>query len=337
MRTKTVTLNDIAQALGVSSNAVSLALRGKDGVSDALRERVLSKARELGYGGASRAQTCVLALIPHRFSGAENALYHSSFYHHVCFQMEACAAARGCQLIISSVPLADEQAAHVPPLLGAVPCSGIITVGNLSRDYCRMIQAQGLPYVMADQYYDDVPASCVVTANVSGAYMLTSHLIARGHRDIQFFGMARRTSSLQDRWTGYARAMREHGLEPLDNLLLHARSVDTDDSELLPQALDALERMPSAFVCGHDTTAQTLINALQARGLRCPDDVSVVGFDNIQTPGILALDLTTYNTPKSAIAETAVELVLEGARHTRRVELYGDVVYRGSVRDISAH
>ena len=45
-------------------------------------------ARELGYGGASRAQTCVLALIPHRFSGAENALYHSSFYHHVCFQME---------------------------------------------------------------------------------------------------------------------------------------------------------------------------------------------------------------------------------------------------------
>jgi len=336
MRTKSVTLADIARELGVSSNAVSLALRGKEGVSDALRGRIVEKAREMNYAGGSQAQPCILALIPYRFSGAENALYHSTFYHHVCFQMEAYAASVGCQLIISSVQPADEEALRVPPLLSTVPCTGIITVGNLSREYCRMIQAQGLPYVMADQYYDDVPASCVVTANTAGAYMLTEHLIERGHTAIQFFGMAFRTSSLEDRWIGYKRAMHRHGLRPLDNLLIHAGSVDTDDSVLIPQALDALDSLPTAFVCGHDTTAQTLINALATRGLRCPGDFSVTGFDNIQTPDMLGLNLTTYNTPKSAIAETAVNLVLEGdARHARRIQLYGDVVYRDSVRDMA--
>ncbi len=335
MKTKAVTLADIARELGVSSNAVSLALRGKEGVSEALRERIVKKAREMNYSAPEASRSCILALIPHRFSGADDAMYHSSFYHHVCFRMEAYAASRDCQLIISSVSPADEETLRVPPLLSTVPCTGIITVGNLSSGYCRMIRSQGLPYVMADQYYDDVPASSVVTANTSGAYLLTNHLIERGHTNIQFFGMARRTSSLEDRWIGYKRAMLRHGLRPLDNRLLHAQSVDTDDSVLIPQALDELDSLPTAFVCGHDNTAHTLIRALAARGLRCPEDFSVVGFDDIQTPDVQALSLTTYSTPKKAIAETAVRLVLEGAsEETMRIQLYGDVVYRNSVKDL---
>ena len=335
MRTKSVTLADIARELGVSSNAISLALRGKEGVSEALRERIMAKAREMNYVAQTPAQGCILALIPYRFTGAENALYRSTFYHHVCFQMEAYAASQGCQLIISSVQPADEAALRVPQLLSTVPFTGIITVGNLSREYCRMILSQGLPYVMADQYYDDVPACSVVTANTSGAYLLTSHLIEKGHKSIQFFGMAFRTSSLEDRWIGYKRAMFRHGLRPQDNLLLHSSSIDTDDSVLIPQALDELDEMPTAFVCGHDNAAHTLIRALAARGLSCPGDFSVVGFDNIQTSDIQSLSLTTYSTPKNAIAEKAVDLVLEGrARAPQRIQLYGSVIYRSSVRDI---
>lgn len=335
MKTKSVTLAEIAKKLGISSNAVSLALRGKEGVSDSLRERIITTAREMNYPGVTQPQKCILALIPYRFSGAEFASYHSSFYYNVCFQMEAYAASVGCQLIISSVSPADEAAARIPPLLSAVPFVGIITVGNLSRDYCRMIYAQGLPYVMADQYYDDVPADSVVTANASGGYLLTKHLIENGHTRIQFFGMVHRTSSLEDRWIGYSRAMQNYGLKPLDNLLLHAPGGDADDSELIPQALDALDEMPTAFVCGHDNTACTLVNALKVRGQNCPDDFSVVGFDDIQVPDIQALNLTTYSTPKKAIAETAVQLLLDkSCAQPRRIQLYGDVVYRRSVKDI---
>ncbi|MBQ8952962.1 MAG: LacI family DNA-binding transcriptional regulator [Clostridia bacterium] len=331
MKNKSVTLSDIAKELGVSANAVSLALRGKDGVSDALRERIVKKAREMNYVGMNQLQGCILALIPQRIEPAHG----SGFYTQLCFQMEAYAASLGYQLIISSVQPADEEALRVPPLLNTIPCAGIITVGNMTREYCKMIQRLGLPYVMADQYYDDVPASSVVTANTSGSYLLTSHLIEKGHTKIQFFGMAFRTSSLEDRWIGYKRAMLQHGLQPLDNQLLRPAGPMSNEGVLLPQALDALPELPTAFVCGHDATARTVIEILHGRGLRCPDDVSVVGFDDIQSPDLLALQLTTYNTPKKAIAETAVDLVLESdARCPQRIQLYGDVVYRGSVKDI---
>ena len=143
LKNKSVTLSDIAKELGVNTNAVSLALRGREGVSDALRERIVQKAREMNYTGLNQAQGCILALIPQRMVAIDKV----NFYHLVCFQMELYAASLGYQLIISSVQRADEEALRVPPLLNTIPCAGIITVGNMSREYCKMIERLGLPYV----------------------------------------------------------------------------------------------------------------------------------------------------------------------------------------------
>lgn len=128
VKEKTVTLADIARELGVSKNAVSLALRGKDGVSDAMRERIIAKAREMQYHGLNKTQGVILALIPQRLASSE-----SMFYHQLCFDMEAHASALGYQLIISSVSAIDESLCRPPVLLDTVNCMGIITVGNLSR------------------------------------------------------------------------------------------------------------------------------------------------------------------------------------------------------------
>lgn len=328
MKLKNVTMADIAAELGISKNAVSLALRGKDGVSSELRERVRLKAQEMNYQGVSKMQGCILALIPQRFTGGD-----STFYQRLCFDMESYAASLGYQLIISSVSREDEAMCRPPALLGSVSCTGIITVGNLSIDYCRMIYSLGLRYVMADQFYDAVPVSSVITANSSGGYLLTRYLIEKGHCAIQFFGAVRRTSSLDERWIGYKRAMRDHGLTIPSNPLVEKQDKDPESRELIRQALDALPEMPTAFVCGHDMTAADLIHELEQRGLRCPEDVSVVGFDNIQTLEVQALSLTTYFTPHAAIARTAIDLLhSDGA--PRRIQLFGEVIERSSVRDI---
>ena len=215
MKLKNVTLADIAVELGISKNAVSLALRGKQGVSDDLRERIVRKAQELRYLGSPKSQGCILALIPQRFARAAG-----TFYQRLCFDMEDYASSLGYQLIISSVSQEDEELCRPPAVLANVVCVGIITVGNLSIDYCRMIYSIGLRYVMADQFYDAVPVSSVVTANSSGGYMMTKKLIDNGHRSIQFFGAAQRTSSLEERWIGYKRAMRDHDLPILSNLFV---------------------------------------------------------------------------------------------------------------------
>lgn len=332
MRAKNVTMADIAQALGISKNAVSLALRGKDGVSEELRERVVTKAQEMRYHGLGKVQGCILALIPQRLASSE-----SLFYHRLCFDMEAYASSLGYQIIISSVPEIEESLLRPPALLSSVPCMAVVTVGNLSRDYCVMIRKQGLRFVMIDQVYDDVPVDSVTTANSSGSYLMTKHLIDNGHRAIQFLGSSFRTSSLAGRWIGYKRAMNDAGLPILDNSLIQARDITWEDESAVSMALEAMPELPTAFVCGHDITAKYLIDILARRGMHCPEDFSVVGFDNIQSYDVAALNLTTYITPKTAIAHAAIDLLQDtNNQYPRRVEIFGEPVYRASVRDIRA-
>lgn len=326
MKLKAVTLADIAGELGISKNAVSLALRGKDGVSEELRERVRMKAQEMKYLGVNKVQGCILALIPQRIARAAG-----TFYQRLCFDMEAYAAGYGYQLIISSVSSEDELLCRPPALLSSVACMGIITVGNLSLGYCRMIHSLGIRYVMADQFYDGIPVSSVATANSSASYMLTKLLIDSGHKSIQFFGSSQRTSSLEERWIGYKRAMRDHNLPILSNRLVEGSAIESQ--KLIAQTLKELSEFPTAFVCCHDVIAQDLIETLSRRGLHCPNDFSVVGFDDVQTHEVQSLNLTTYRTPYSAIAKTAIEL-LHTSDAPQRIQLFGEVVERGSIRNI---
>ncbi|HML46926.1 MAG TPA: LacI family DNA-binding transcriptional regulator [Clostridia bacterium] len=334
MASKRVTMADIARELGISKNAVSLALRKKPGIGDALRQRVLDTAAKMRYEDARQAKIrgCILALIPQGLTIGES----NTFYQQVCFHMESYAKEQGFQLIISSVSEAEEEAARPPALLGGIDCMGLMTVSNLSRPYCKMISGLGLRYVMVDQYYDTLVANCVTTANASGAYQLTEHLIENGHRKIQYFGMRFRTASLNDRWVGYSCAMSDHGLPELRNPYTWRQdTAKVDELAAIREAIDALDEMPTAFVCGHDRTARSVMEVLAQRGIRCPEDVSVVGFDNIQTPDVLALNLTTYQTPKVNIARSSIDLMLDTEnRLPRRILIFGEMIHRDSVRDI---
>lgn len=334
MKGKSVTMADIAHELGISKNAVSLALRGKDGVGAELRDRVVATAKALGYTTAEKPEGCILALIPQRLSMLE----HSHFYYFLCYEMEHYAASLGHPLVISSVSEADEARCQPPISLNSMPLVGVITVGNLSKDYCRMIQRMNLRYVMADQYYDDLAVDSVTTANTSGMYLMTEHLIQKGHTNIQYFGTRFRTASLEDRWVGYKRAMTRHDLPILHNSFIDIKGEDFDEYTMVQRAireLDAKGELPTAFVCGHDQTAASVIRAMKQLGKTCPEDFSVVGFDNIPDSSIQDLSLTSYSTPKADIAHAALDLLLSPTSIApRRVQLFGQVVYRGSVRDI---
>ena len=332
MRKKAVTLSDIARETGVSVNAVSLALRGKSGVSEEVRRHITHVADKMGYALRGAGAGNILALIPQRFFSMD--VNSVSFYPGLYFEMQRYADEKGCKLILSSISPEDEKALRVPSLLGSVSISGIVSVGNMSEDYCRMLKGLGLPFVIADQYYDSLKTSCVCTANASAAYELTSHLIDLGHTDIHFIESPFRTSSARDRWVGYVRAMVSHGLQPLENRLTMAGNMEHVGDDLIAQALDELNPLPTAFVCGHDAMAKAVIFHLAKRGLRCPEDFSVTGFDNIQSPEIQPLRLTTCDTPKKAIARTAIDLLLSDATPARIIQLYGEIIIRNSVRSI---
>lgn len=334
MKNKPVTMADIAKELGISKNAVSLALRGKDGVSRDLRDRIMATAQAMGYVTTEKLEGCILALIPQRLALVER----SMFYYLLCYEMEHYAASLGHPLVISSVSEADEARCQPPISLGSMPCVGVITVGNLSKDYCRMIQSMNLRYVMADQYYDDLAVDSVTTANTSGMYLMTEHLIQNGHTNIQYFGTRFRTASLEDRWVGYKRALTRHDLLIRHNSFIDIKGEDFDEYTMVLRAIEELQakgELPTAFVCGHDQTAASVIRAMNQLGKTCPKDFSIVGFDDIPNTSIQELSLTSYSTPKADIAHAALDLLLSPSNNgPRRVQLFGHVVYRGSVRDI---
>ncbi len=334
MKRKKVTMGDIAEALGVSKNAVSLALAGKEGISDTLRRQIMQKADELHYEREEKSQGTLIALIPRRIAPAAGAGF---FYQGLCFEMEAYARKLGYLLIISSVSEEEENSLQLHPILRQIPCMAVLTIGNFSRAYCRMIQETGLRYAMVDQYYDGVAVDSVNTANSSAGYVMTEHLIRMGHQKIQFFGSALRTSSLADRWNGYKRAMRDYGLPILHNPFIDSTDLDANhEYELVKNALDTMPELPTAFVCGHDVTAKNIIDILALRGLHCPEDFSLVGFDNIQDPSIDPLYLTSYRTPKEKIAVAAVDMVLDDRMiHPQRTQFFGEVVFRNSVRALN--
>lgn len=325
---------DIAAVLGVSKNAVSLALRGKEGVSEELRQRVLETAQAMQYTGHMQpaGKGCILALIPRYLSTMES----STFYMQVCFHMEAYARSKGYQLIISSVPEGEEEALTPPPLLESISCCGVMTIGNLSLAYCRMISRLGLPFLMVDQSYDELICNSVTSTNATGAYLLTRHLIENGHVSIEYLGKRHTTASLNERWEGYCRAMNECGLPIRRNLYVQSRMIgQIGDGELMRAAFEAMTSLPTALVCGHDNTALDAIRVLGRMGIRYPEDISAVGFDDIQQPEVLALRLTTYQTHKADIASSAIDLFIEAAdKPSRRVLVFGDIIYRDSVRDI---
>ncbi len=330
---KNVTLADIARELGVSSNAVSLAIRGKEGVSESLRKQALQKAEEMGYFRSDKIAGNIVALIPQRIDTHGGG---GGFYQQLCFCMDSFARSLGYLLLTCSVSEYEEENRILHPILNNVSYKGIITIGNLSREYCRRLSELETRFVMTDQYYDDVITDSINTANSSGGYLLTKYLIERGHKKIQYFGQVRKNFSLADRWNGYKRAMRDYGLPILHNRFIDADERDsTHEVEFVRQAIESLEEMPTAFVCGHDYTAKNIRDVLCTKGLTCPEDYSLVGFDNIQDAAIASLDITTYRTPLEQIAETAVRMILDTELiHPHREQIFGEMIIRNSVKDI---
>ncbi len=332
--TKKVTMEDIAGRLNISKNAVSLALRNKPGISDKMRENVLKVANELNYGKIPAVPSVlnILALVPGRLSVRTA----NSFYAQVCFHMESYAKSLGYNLVIASVDPEEEAVCLPPSILKSIDFMGIIAIGNLSYNYITMLAKLGLRILLADQYYPSLPINSVTSANASGGYILTRHLIENGHKAIEYFGQKLFTSSLYDRWIGYSRAMTEAGLVVRENGYHYTRSNHgEEDRRHIESALGKLDEMPTAVFCGNDHIAGELISVLEQKGLSVPDDISVVGFDDLEIPAVIIHQLTTYHTKKAALACTAVDSIIHYQPDPpKNISIYGEPVFRKSVKNI---
>ena len=289
---KKVKLEDIAARVGVSIVTVSNALKGKKGVSDELREKISRPAEQMGYRSLSREKKNRNSYIIGVAVAEKYVKEFPSFYMDI-YQRIAGEAVKKGHLTVLEVVTPEKESLEKPfePFLEK-KTAGLILIGELRKEYIQAIRKNyDIPVVCVDYYdiYEDI--DYIVTDGFGGMTQMTELLLEQGYRDLMFVGTPSATKNITDRYLGYCKALEKAGIEEAQNHVIPDRDFVNGDYRI---EIELPEKMPEAFVCNCDKTAGILIEKLAQRGIRVPEDVSVVGFDDYKAQLSGDMKLTTY-------------------------------------------
>ncbi|MGN1417338.1 MAG: LacI family DNA-binding transcriptional regulator [Oscillospiraceae bacterium] len=334
---KEVRMKDIADRLGISIVAVSKALSGKEGVSEELRSKVRRTADEIGYNyhavkvtaGRKNERTGNIGVL-----ASERFIDEDSFYLKYYKHISAFLQQRDYYAFFHTLTVSDEENLILPKLLTADRVDGVIFLGPFSKEYTALLTDSGIPVVFLDFYDDRSDIDCIICDGFYASFDMTNYLIRNGHRKIAFVGTVGATSSIEDRFLGYAKSLIEHGIHISRNYILDDR---TEEGMLMDIELPV--DMPTAFVCNCDQTANRLIKQLKALGYRIPDDISVTGFDNSVYSSVSEPKITTIEVNTEMMSARAVDVLLakieKPDKSVGRIPVSGDIVYKNSVRSLN--
>ncbi len=328
---KDVTMRDIAARLNLSAVSVSKAISGKEGVSASVRELILKTAEEMGYEYTSpnmvkRAYYNIGVMVSQTFI-SDSAFYSKLFQN---LAIEFGKLGHSCTLEIISHR--DEKEGNLPSNVAGERMDGVIVLGPLSDACMKKVLRTETPCVFVDNYTPEDNMDCVVSDNVYGSHMLTNYLINKGIKKIAFVGTVNATNSIMDRYLGYLKSLIQNGIQIRQDYVLADR-----DAEGLLKKIELPKDMPEAFVCNCDEVAYHLVEQLTEKGIKVPEEVSVVGFDDYIFATLSNPKLTTFKVNMEEMARVSVELMerkLENPHsYTGRKVISGEIVIRDSVRD----
>jgi DNA-binding LacI/PurR family transcriptional regulator len=308
-RAPTVTMEDVAQRAGVSRALVSIVFRGVPGASTATRERVMRAAEELAYRPDQRAR--LLGRSRTRMVGVAFGL-HDEFHAEVVEQLYLAVDGTGYELVLGAVaPTRDEHRA-VQSLLD-YRCEALILVGPALPRAAIGELAGRVPVVVVARALRSRTVDVVRTDDVAGTRLAVEYLAGLGHQSIAHVD-GQRAPGAAERRRGYAAALRGLGLDAYARVIpggLTEQDGERAAAELLAGPL------PTAVTAFNDHCAAGLMAAIRARGMRIPDQLSVVGYDNSHIASLSTVALTTIAQDAPALARTALGLALAGNEHER--------------------
>lgn len=330
-----VTMRDIAAKLNISVVAVSKALSDKKGVSDELRSKVKRTAEEMGYkiGAASQKKTSYSHNIG--IIVAERYLSDNSFYSRFIRSISTYLQNHEYYAFFHTLTERNEESVILPEIFFRQSVDGIIVLGQVSDKYTRAVIGTKIPVVFLDFYNELTSNSCIVCDSFYAVYEMTNYLIRNGHTNIAFVGNIHATSSIQDRYLGYAKSLIEHNFPLHDYYIISDR--ETDTGKFIDLELPLI--MPTAFVCNCDETAYRLINLLRENGYRVPDDISVTGFDNSVYSSLSVPNITTVEVDTAKMSEITVQSLLDRIKNPSSpvgmIQVKGKIVYKDSVMSLN--
>lgn len=309
-----VKLADIAERTGLSPATISLVLRNKGDIHPDTRTRVLDAARAMGYRsksvGPARNNGHVKNIGLIVKSQPSDPPLANPFYSHVVAGIEAACRPLKINVLYATMPVDDNyRPTEVPNVVAEADVDGLLLVGAfVDETLAHVLMQRQVPVVLVDGYSRSGAFDAVVSDNVQGARRATAYLLDRGHRQIGMVGgRSDAYPSLTERRLGYLKAIEERGLQP--HFADCASVQDAADVAAATRCL--LEEFPgitAIFGC-NDSTAIASMRAAREIGRRSPDDLSFVGFDDIDGAHMVTPALTTMRVDKPGMGMRAFELL----------------------------
>lgn len=323
------TISDVAAKAGVSPSTVSRVLNDRPGISEETRARVLRAARELGYfptmagRGLALGQTGNLGFLTHY----RHTLGPRAFYGEILTGVDKEARRQGYHVIFSA-----DGSGKFPTMVEERRVDGLILAGcDIPRELIVALKLHRFPLVLVDNHYDMV--NSVVIDNVGGAREAVTHLINLGHRKIAFICEWFGDLSFSERLRGYRMALEEHDIPVDEDLIAEGLPRQPNSGYVAMQKI--LEKsIPSAVFAANDSTAIEAMRAIRERGLKIPDDIAIVGFDDGYVPSHTDPPLTTMRVFREKMGVMAtrrlLELVEEPDQPPVHIKIFTELVVRAS-------
>lgn len=330
-----VTMAEIAQRANVSLITVSRALNNRPDVSEETRSRIWALAEELHYVPNVLARALV--------SGSSHTLglivadNTNPYYGRLIRAVEDTARSNGYGVILCNTDEDPEYEVSAHKMLREKRVDGIlITSIQSGSSPLRSLAREGTPFVLLNRYVDDLEVDCVVNDNASGAYEATAHLCRLGHRRILHLTGPHTISSVRERLAGYRQALAECGAPFNPSWVLRCNLRLEGGYEAALAALAAPTR-PTAIFAYSDLLAIGVLKAARELGLQIPQDVALVGYDDIEFAPFVDPPLTTAAQQSYEIGRRGAEILLEKLRwptgeawKTQRVIYKPQLVIRAS-------
>ena len=314
-------IKDIAERLGVSQASVSRALNDKPGVADNLRQRVLEVAAELNFTPNLVARSLVgtpsgtltVALVVHQQAFPVSS---DPFYFVILRGVERALAQAGYHVVLTTIGDDAIQADHLRVVRERRVDGAVLAGPDIPSALVLSMVQRGLPIVLVDNALERTPLDCVLCDNLEGARSAVQHLLSHGYRRVAFAGGPLSWLSTRERREGYIDAMRERGLED-KCLAVHEDATTVLTGIAAGRTLLGMEERSEAVFAVNDAMALGVIRAAREVGLRVPEDLAVVGFDDISMAESAHPPLTTVRIAKEMMGEIAARRLLDlvgGAR-----------------------
>jgi LacI family transcriptional regulator len=340
------TMADIARSSGVSLTTVSLVLRDKPGVGPEKRQRVQQVARDLGYVLRSPTTPSSLQMANIGLIVKSEPAYvpqANPFYSRVLAGIETACRQRQANLLYATMPVdADSYPLELPRILveeGAV--DGLLLVGAfLNEPLAQVVKNHSAPIVLVDAYATTKRYDAVVSDNFRGGYRAALHLMRQGHRHIGIVGSHPQAyPSIRERQQGYIQALADSDLSQEYVAECHI----TDTGELVGATTRLLHQHPqvTAILAANDETALAVMDAARELGRQIPQDLSIVGFDDIDLAARVSPPLTTMHVDKAGMGRMAVQLLVNRIEYPESSPVTAAVrphlVERDSVRTLEVY